>query len=72
MNTKNIFDHEVDGYSIYTVEDALAIIRGMVWSEIETTKQALPRHSKLFCELGEIACYYDYAGDYYIFVDNSF
>lgn len=71
MDTKHIFDHEVDGYTIYTVKDALSVMRGMVWSEIETTEQALPRHSKLFCELGEITCYYDYAGDYYIFVDNS-
>lgn len=66
-----IFDYTADGYTIYTEQDALDIIRGLVWGEIETHYSELPQHSRFFCELEGVACYYDYAGDYYIFVDTT-
>jgi len=45
---------------------------GVVWAECEVYEQPKPFHSRrLFGYSHGIACYYDFAGDYYFFVDEA-
>jgi hypothetical protein len=53
-----------------TQEEALDYARGMVWEEIETTKEKI-YHSDFIETIEGVGVFYNYMADYYFFTDET-
>lgn len=53
-----------------TQEEALDYARGMVWEEIETTKEKI-YHSDFIETIEGVGVFYNYMADYYFFTEES-
>lgn len=64
-----LYSVTLEGY--YTIQDAIEFMNSMVWSEVETTEQIKPFHSKKVCLSDDktVALYFDFGADYFYFED---
>lgn len=53
-----------------TQEEALDYARGMVWEEIETTKEKI-YHSDFIETIEGVGVFYNYMADYYFFTEEN-
>ena len=73
---KEFYNFTLNGYDIphqYSLADKADYLRdlcgGMVWDEIETTFQELPKYARYVDTFWNINVYYDRVSDVYLFVE---
>jgi len=67
MAIEKVYDTILQGV---TQEEALDYARGMVWEEIETTKEKI-YHSDFIETIEGVGVFYNYMADYYFFTDET-
>jgi hypothetical protein len=68
MRMHRVYDATLEGW--HTEEEALDYARGIVWCEVETTKQEIPR-SNLIETIDGVGVFFNYGSDYYFFTDET-
>ena len=69
MTTYNTFDAILQGWEA-TESNARDMALSMVWGEVETVPQSIG-YANHIDTINGVGVYYDYAGDYYFFTDET-
>jgi len=68
MTIANVYNAIYEGW--HTQEEALDYARGVVWCEVETTKEKI-YHSDLIETIDGVGVFYNYMADYYFFTEEN-